>query len=1110
MAVRRHSGLLSNNVLLRRVQRHANMSTLFHAADSDGGGIAPAAYAPTGGPLVVAQLAAVPQPAAPALPVPAERVETAAPVYTLPPAAQPQAAPVQREPVSQQSAPVPRAPQVAAPVPTQPQVAAQTAPVQRMPEPAAPATGQTPPAVQPTPVQRSVEPAAQPKPAVPTQPPAPTVQRSGGSGLSDDDWSRLKQVMQGHQEKIAREGPPPPPPQPKKKEVPPAVQRKIEAAMQGRRERAQVVYVSEPGKAATPVRPAMSSPVTPPVQRQVDPPTAQPGIEEPAASPAQRQPETAAGQQLSQTTPPTPSRVAAEAAPAGEQPAAPPPVQRQVEVAAGEPAAPVVSRPAATTPQVMPTPIEGGNEQRPAVTAAPVQPPTTVPDAPLQRQAVAAPQPVTPQPTMPVQRAAVEGETAVEQPAPTGAPGQPAASPASPVEMPPVQRAAVETERPAQPATPTAPPAPVQRAAVEGEMPILIAPVTPPQLAAPVVTGEGTADVTTPAPVLPARAAGQSPAAAPIQREAAAEGSQPAPPVLPGSDDDTVTLIQTRPLDPNVAVPPPAGAMVQPWQEEPAAEVEVPSTPDGQPPAAALVQRSVGETAPAAATAVEMAPAVQTPAAESPAPTATAAPRPSEAETGTTWVQRAPAVPDDFDSALTTGEVVEPSGWRPDVAAEASEAAPVAETGPVMAVQRAAEVRPTEGAAETGQPFPTAAPVETTPIQRASWPGETSAWEGEAAVPPATPSAPVGQPQREPDAAPTLARAAETPVIRRQEALGETPTYYESPTWGVAADMGAGDTAVTGEAETVPAQVQRAAEWETMDAPAAEAGEEPVQPMPLQAAWPVEAVGQPQPETPSRPPLVQRRSAEEMASDESVRSILETVTAGQKSDSSIELVLPRRPRPAGLPPVAAKPAAEPPAAPPVQRMPLPEVAAEPVDWAVQPSEDSEFSEGGVSFLGEPPQVSENRQGWSEGAEGGPVQRVVERPAPAPVTPHMVPTEIGDLPSDLWQLLGATPPAPAASPPAGNGGTAVQRQATTAVRPAQPAPASYMAAPVVQRAEAAAPEPAPPTAEAPAATATAGEEGEKKSEVDIDELSRQVMQVLRRRLAVEWERSRGRY
>jgi hypothetical protein len=258
---------------------------------------------------------------------------------------------------------------------------------------------------------------------------------------------------------------------------------------------------------------------------------------------------------------------------------------------------------------------------------------------------------------------------------------------------------------------------------------------------------------------------------------------------------------------------------------------------------------------------------------------------------------------------------------------------------------------------------------------------------------------------------------------------------------------------------------------------------------------------------------VQRRSAEETASDDNVRSILETVTAGQKSDSSIELVLPRRPRPAGLPPVAApRPAAEPPAAPPVQRMPLREATTQaeqpyPAFVPGQPSEGFEPSEGvdsGPAATAYQPALA--------AATPPVVQRAAAPPAtPTPAMPHMVPTEIGELPSDLWQLLGATPPAPAASAPAGNGAM-LQRQVTAAPQPATPAPTrQYISPAVVQRAETTA---ATAARAEPAATTRApaeGEgEGEKKSEVDVDELSRQVLQVIRRRLAVEWERSRGRF
>ena len=92
------------------------------------------------------------------------------------------------------------------------------------------------------------------------------------------------------------------------------------------------------------------------------------------------------------------------------------------------------------------------------------------------------------------------------------------------------------------------------------------------------------------------------------------------------------------------------------------------------------------------------------------------------------------------------------------------------------------------------------------------------------------------------------------------------------------------------------------------------------------------------------------------------------------------------------------------------------------------------------------------------------------------------TEIGDLPADLWELLGRKGPEADRRP-----------QAHTAPeKPAQPAASGRMmeAPPVVQRA----------VAEEPAE-----ETGEESAEPNIDALARKVYLQLRRRLHVEAER-----
>ncbi|MFQ5401123.1 MAG: hypothetical protein ACE5E7_16185 [Anaerolineae bacterium] len=231
-------------------------------------------------------------------------------------------------------------------------------------------------------------------------------------------------------------------------------------------------------------------------------------------------------------------------------------------------------------------------------------------------------------------------------------------------------------------------------------------------------------------------------------------------------------------------------------------------------------------------------------------------------------------------------------------------------------------------------------------------------------------------------------------------------------------------------------------------------------PLPLQAAWPVERkipVPASQPAPVAEPALSPLRPPDEVAAESRrVQRALHDVEAGQPTDSSVELVLPRRPRP------------------------------------------SAASDAARTFQ------AERERGDSD------------TPA-TPEAPDTVPTEIGPLPADLWQLLGQEPPTKQKAP------DMVTRAIAAAEAPAKPAALAWpevedtrqVIPPPVQRtaapAEEAVAETPASTAESPPASPqeAAAEEGEA-AEIDVDELARRVFGQLKRRLSVEWERARGRF
>ncbi len=233
--------------------------------------------------------------------------------------------------------------------------------------------------------------------------------------------------------------------------------------------------------------------------------------------------------------------------------------------------------------------------------------------------------------------------------------------------------------------------------------------------------------------------------------------------------------------------------------------------------------------------------------------------------------------------------------------------------------------------------------------------------------------------------------------------------------------------------------------------------------MPLQTAWPVTRrkpaevePSQSQEKSPEEHPLYPL----ELPSDESVKlekveRILEEVEAGQPTDSRVEIITPRRPRPP-LPPR------------PIHREP------EPVEESVQKEQ-----------LAEPP---------------------AKKPkAKAARAPEMIETGIGPLPSDLWGLIGQPVPQPRAEtvPPA-----AIKPAAPGAEEPAPPS--AYLWPEEEESAEAeelAVVQQQAERAEAPAGAA--GAAAETGGETSLDDLARQVYREIKKRFAVELERFRRR-
>jgi hypothetical protein len=130
----------------------------------------------------------------------------------------------------------------------------------------------------------------------------------------------------------------------------------------------------------------------------------------------------------------------------------------------------------------------------------------------------------------------------------------------------------------------------------------------------------------------------------------------------------------------------------------------------------------------------------------------------------------------------------------------------------------------------------------------------------------------------------------------------------------------------------------------------------------------------------------------------------------------------------------------------------------------------------------------------------------------------VATEIGELPSDLWRLIGAQPPTSfkqeASTPPAPTAAETINEDTKPAQPPGMPPTFIQRAESEQAAAEQAAAEQAAadltPSLEAPAAPSKEGNETGQEEEVNMDELARQVYSDIKERMTIEWERTRGRF
>ncbi|MGD2077234.1 MAG: hypothetical protein PVH18_02565, partial [Chloroflexota bacterium] len=447
----------------------------------------------------------------------------------------------------------------------------------------------------------------------------------------------------------------------------------------------------------------------------------------------------------------------------------------------------------------------------------------------------------------------------------------------------------------------------------------------------------------------------------------------------------------------------------------------------------------------------ETAPTVEARPTPAVPPAADETPSPKEAQKPSTPVQRQPEPPQTTEVPPTeTTEALKPGEPQEPAAPEAIQPAPAPEFQPATPEPVPAEPGPEAPQAfdvssrEAGQPAPT---------------GEERAGQPESPVD-AKPATPAVQRQPEPAAPVDAERPAQPPEVDEAESR---PVPRE-----------------------VPPAIETGQPWpETID----DDQDTVIAPLPLEAVWPVEKK-KPRPPAAPKPakPTVQRKTSGGETVGEDVHEAIKDVMPGQYTDSAIELITPRRPRPAARPPKVSRQADE-----------------EPPD------------EGPVQSLDEGPGLTAKEPAAPAAIDRSPVEAATEQRAPS--EPRMIQTEIGALPSDLWRLMGEQPPAPRPGPPAPQSRpTTTQRKATDARLDAAARAAEsqtmvaepsglvtqFFGPPVIQRVE----EETRPSEQSD----DTGAEGEQPQEdgLTLDHLARLILPEIKRRLAIDNERSRGRF
>ena len=260
---------------------------------------------------------------------------------------------------------------------------------------------------------------------------------------------------------------------------------------------------------------------------------------------------------------------------------------------------------------------------------------------------------------------------------------------------------------------------------------------------------------------------------------------------------------------------------------------------------------------------------------------------------------------------------------------------------------------------------------------------------------------------------------------------------------------------------------------------AAQAADQPtqmLQPLPLEEAWPVQRQT-PQRARPESQAILPGETPPEILGQEEhalVREALREVSPGQPTDSTVEVITPRRPRPA---PVLQ------------QRKERQAISLQPSD---RPSPESGKGDEYIDEAEKPSRASET-----------------------------VETEIGPLPSDLWELIGESP-RPARAPVRKESralsttrGLSRTMQGAEPAAPSEPVPGESpgstegeifreVTPELVQR------QASEPSSAGGQAGAAALSTANPPAEMDMDELAVRVYGEVKKRLAVEWERLRRRF